>query len=153
MPHSEDRAKFQNLSRHQQWELVRSLLDRDDLANTARLAFQEAYPTAPEVMISTAVFHTYVDGIGAALDWLVGLELFLRTPGEEASMDKTYHLLYHLYNWYQFNALLPDGKTGVLEQLQEIKELVRDGDTNSVIAALEGLEEMFGGSRDYPDFG
>jgi hypothetical protein len=152
MPESDDRETFQGLSREQQWEMVRELLARKDVDRAAKLAFQEAYPAAPEAMIDTAVFHTYRDGIGAALDWLVSLALFLRDPSQEIEMGTTYHLLYHLYNWYQFNALLPEGKDGVLSQLQEIKELARDGDTERVIAALEGLEEMFGGSRDYPNF-
>jgi hypothetical protein len=152
MPQSKDREQFQGLSCDQRWELVRELLSRKNLDSAARLAFHEAYPTAPDAMIGTAVFHTYRDGIGAALDWLVSLELFLRDPSREMEMGTTYHLLYHLYNWYQFNALLPDGKADVLSQLQEIKALARDGEIESVIAALEGLEDMFGGSRDNPNF-
>jgi hypothetical protein len=136
----------------QRWQIVQTLLQRDDLIKQAREAFRQAYPKVPESMVNTTVFHTYGDGIGAAIDWLVDLELFLRDPSCGLDIGLTYHLLYHLYNWYQFNALLPDGKTGVLEHLQEIKELLKDGDIAASLATVEQLESMFEGNRNYPSF-
>ncbi|MBD2157639.1 hypothetical protein [Leptolyngbya sp. FACHB-16] len=103
-------------------------------------------------MLSTAVFHTYVDGIGAAIDWLVDLERFLQAPNHKLNLGIAYHLLYHLYNWYQFSELLPDGRTGMLERLKEIKELVADGELEAILATVEEIESMLEGSRNYPNF-
>ncbi|MBD2023553.1 hypothetical protein [Leptolyngbya sp. FACHB-711] len=139
-------------SREKRWEIVQNLLRRSDLRDEAEQAFHRAYPNAPEEMLATAVFHTYVDGIGAAIDWLVDLEQFLAEPDRKPDISATYHLLYHLYNWYQFHELLPDGKTGVLERLKEIKELVADGEIEAVLATVEELESMFEGGRNYPNF-
>jgi hypothetical protein len=88
-------------SRQERWEIVQTLLERKDLINNARAAFRQAYPNAPEEMLQTAIFHTYVDGIGAAIDWLTDLELFLREPNDGLDIGNTSHLLYHLYNWKQ----------------------------------------------------
>lgn len=140
------------LSREQRWEIVRTLLQRENLSVEAKQAFQQAYPNAPEKMLETAVFHTYVDGIGAAIDWLVDLEMFLRKPDRKPAIGTTYHLLYHLYNWYQFHELLPDGKAGVLERLKEIKELIADGEIEAILTTVEEIEAMFKGSRNYPNF-
>ncbi|MBD1842177.1 hypothetical protein H6F89_01880 [Cyanobacteria bacterium FACHB-63] len=149
---SKDESMTENLNQEESLEIVRSLLQRQNLKNEAKQAFHQAYPTAPEEMLETAVFHTYVDGIGAAIDWLVDLELFLRDPEKHLDIGVTYHLLYHLYNWHQFYALLPDGKSGVLKRLREIKELIADGDTDAILLAIGELESMLEGSRNYPDF-
>ncbi|MCC5645788.1 hypothetical protein LC607_23180 [Nostoc sp. CHAB 5824] len=149
MQQSQDANTPKQFSREQRWEIVRTLLQRSNLSSEAKQAFRQAYPNAPEKMLKTAVFHTYVDGIEAAIDWLVDLELFLREPSHQLDIAVTYHLLYHLYNWYRFNALLPDGKAGVLERLKEIKELASDGDIEAIFAAVEELESMFEGGLNY----
>jgi hypothetical protein len=59
------------------------LLQRSNLSSEAKHAFRQAYPNAPDDMLKTAVFHTYIDGIEAAIDWLVNLELFLREPSHQ----------------------------------------------------------------------
>ncbi|MDY6781222.1 MAG: hypothetical protein SW833_01475 [Cyanobacteriota bacterium] len=54
--------------RKQQWELVRGLLQRTDLNKRAKEAFGQAYPELPEKLLNAAIFHTYIEGIGAAID-------------------------------------------------------------------------------------
>lgn len=152
MPESADQQSPKQLSREQRWEIVKALLQRAEVTTDATQALRDAYPNAPEEMLRTAVFHTYVDGVGAVLDWLVDLELFLEKPNHRLGFGATFHVLYHLYNWYQFHALLPDGRAGVLERLKEMKELLADGDTRAILATIEELESMFEGSRNYPDF-
>ncbi|MEH2000367.1 MAG: hypothetical protein V7L00_16735 [Nostoc sp.] len=149
MQQSQDANTLKQFSREQRWEIIRTLLQRSNLSSQAKQAFRQAYPNASEEMLKTAVFHTYVDGIEAVIDWLVDLELFLREPSHQLDIGVTYHLLYHLYNWYQFNALLPDGKAGVLERLKEIKDLASDGDIKAILPAVEELESMFEGDRNY----
>ncbi|MBD2022632.1 hypothetical protein H6F43_20830 [Leptolyngbya sp. FACHB-36] len=152
MQQSDDANTPKTLSREQRWEIVRTLLQRSNLRDEAKQAFRQAYPNAPEEMLEAAAFHTYGDGIGAAIDWLVDLELFLREPGRKLAIGATYHVLYHLYNWYQFSELLPDGKAGVLQRLQEIRELVADRDVEAILTTVEELEAMFKGGRNPPNF-
>jgi hypothetical protein len=147
MQQSEDEGAPKILSREQRWEIILTLLQRDNLRNEAKQALRQVYPDAPGEMLETAIFHTYVDGVGAAIDWLVDLELCLREPKRELDIGATYHLLYHLYNWSQFSALLPEGKTGVLERLREIKALIKDGEIEAILATVEDLESMFEGDR------
>lgn len=87
------------LSREQRWEIVRTLLQRSNLDNEAKQAFHQVYPNAPEEMLKRLFFIPNIEGIGAAIDWLVDLELFLREPHHVIDISATYHLLYHLYNW------------------------------------------------------
>lgn len=140
------------LSREQRWETVRSLLQRSDIAHQAKQAFRRSYPNASEKMLETAVFHTYVDGIGAAIDWLVDLECFLHDDSHELDTGLTFHLLYHLYNWHQFHTLLPDGKSGVVERLKEIKELVSDNDLEGILVTVGKIESVFEGCQNPPNF-
>ncbi len=137
--------------REQQWEVVRALLQRDNVSSQARQAFRRTYPDAPEEMLNAAVFHTYVEGIGAVIDWLVELEIFLRDSGHELDSGKTSHVLYHLYNWYQLAPLLVGSRTQVLQHLQEIKELVSDGDLQGILTTVAELESMFEGGQNFLD--
>jgi hypothetical protein len=100
-------------------DLIRALLSRADLSQAGRYAFRQSHSDAPPEMIDTAAFHVYGDGVGAALDWLVAAEQFLRDPSRPLDYGATWHLIYHLYNWLQFPALLPVGRAGVLERLAE----------------------------------
>ncbi|MEH2066534.1 MAG: hypothetical protein V7K50_30425 [Nostoc sp.] len=90
MQQSQDANTPKQFSREQRWEIVRTLLQRSNLGSEAKQAFCQAYPNAPEEMLKTAVFHTYIDGIEAAIDWLVDLELFLREPNCWSSGGSNY---------------------------------------------------------------
>ncbi|MBC6435821.1 hypothetical protein FM036_42175 [Nostoc sp. HG1] len=80
MHESAEQQNSKQLSREQRWEIVKALLQRAEATTDATQAFRDAYPNALEEMLRTAVFHTYVDGVGAVLDWLVDLEFFLEKP-------------------------------------------------------------------------
>lgn len=140
------------LSREQRWELAYALLQRSDAPSDARRAFARKHPTAPQEMIDTATFHVYVDGPEAVLSWLADAELFLRDSNHELCQGVTAHLLYHVYNWHQFQALLPEGKPGVLERLDDLKQLAADGDLDAVQQVVEEIESLLGGHVDSPDF-
>jgi hypothetical protein len=68
MQQSQDANTPKQFSREQRCEIVRTLLQRSNLSSEAKQAFRQAYPNAPEKMLKTPVFHTYVDGIEAAID-------------------------------------------------------------------------------------
>jgi hypothetical protein len=60
-------------------------------------------------------------------------------------------LLYHLYNWQQFQALLPAGREGVLELLGDAKQFLTEEDTPSARRVLDTLEEMLRGAMNPPE--
>lgn len=131
-------------------ELVNALIGRSEVVTAATTAFRRAYPDAPQHMIEAAVFHVFVDGITAALDWVAAAERFLRHPGAGFDPGATSHVVYHLYNWKLFEALLPIGRAGILERLSDIKELLSQHDTEAAAGVVRQLEELFGGGSQPP---
>src|SRR5947208_1039480 len=97
------------------------MLTRAEVVEAATAGFRTAYPDAPPHMIEAGVYHVFRDGVGDALEWVAAAEQFLRDPGEGFDYGKTWHVVYHLYNWLQFQALLPIGREGVLDRLSDIQ--------------------------------
>lgn len=126
-------------------ELIHALLKRANLRETADAAFRKAYPSAPQQMIETATFHVLTEGVGAMLEWVAEVERFLRDPGKGISSGATYHVLYHLYNWQQFEALLPDGRAGMLEWVNQLKESLDVDDLDAAKKECQRLEDMLQG--------
>jgi hypothetical protein len=135
------------------WELINALLGRSDLLDAAADAFRRAYPDAPSSMIAAAVFHVFCDGIGAALNWVAAAERFLRDPSHGLDHGATWHVVYHLYNWQQFEALMPVGREGVLERLKDIKLFLSEDNPKAAERVLDQLEEMFRGNVPPPGVG
>jgi hypothetical protein len=133
--------------------LVQALLSRRDIIEQAESAFRRAYPDAPDHMIETATFHVFRDGIGAALDWVAAAERFLRQPTAELDYGATWHLIYHLYNWQQFQALMPIGRVGLLERLEDIRLFIAEANPEAAVKVLEQLAEMFRGDVVPPNIG
>lgn len=136
----------------ERWALANALFARPDPKADAMVALRTAYPAAPQEMLFTAAHHVYGDGVVAAIDFVAEAERFLRDPSKEMSYAPTLDLLYHVYNWHQFRALLPDGKPHMLELLRELKEFVADGDREAMLLTVAALEEAFEGNLTYPDF-
>lgn len=109
--------------------LATALCARKNRRADGRAAIKIAFPSAPEEMVGTAAHHLFGDGVDAAVDLLAAAELMLRDP--HTSLDRgavVYHLAYHLYNWMQFVALLPDGRQDVLDLVEELKQAVDEND-------------------------
>jgi hypothetical protein len=134
------------------WELAAALVQRPDLAGAMRDALRQAYTEAPASMIETGTFHVAIDGVDAAVDWLAAVEQFLREPSQGIDYGATWHLLYHLYNWQQFQSLLPHGRAGMLEWLNDAKFHLNEGDTKAACAALKQIEDMIQGGLQPPNF-
>jgi hypothetical protein len=134
-------------------DLVHALLARSEIAESASATFRAAYPDAPPNMVEAAVFHVFCDGVGATLDWVAAAERFLRDPAAGFDHGATWHAVYHLYNWQQFQALLPVGRDGVLERLADLKLLVSEGSTEAVAGLIRQLEELFRGDVQPPSIG
>jgi hypothetical protein len=104
-------------------------------------------------MIDTAVFHVFRDGVGAALEWVAAAERFLRDPGHGIDYCATSHLVYHLYNWLQLEALLPIGREGILERFADVKLFLAEGAQEAAIDVLKQLEDLFRGDLPPPTIG
>ena len=134
-------------------ELVHALLGRAGVAEAAAAAFRMAYPDAPPHMIEAAVYHVFREGVGAALDWVAAAERFLRDPASGFDYGATWHAVYHLYNWQQFQALLPIGREGVLDRLADIKQFLSENDPEAAAGVVKQLEELFRGDVQPPAVG
>ena len=66
------------------------------------------------------------------------------------SAGATAHVVYHLYNWKLFEALLPIGRAGILERLSDIKLFLSERDTEAAAGVVRQLEKLFGGSSQPP---
>lgn len=133
--------------------MVNALLGRAEVVEAATAAFHRAYPDAPPHMIEAAVFHVFRDGVGAALEWVAAAERFLRDPVAGFDYGATWHAVYHLYNWQQFQALLPIGREGVLDRLSDIKLFLSENDPEAAAGVVNQLEELFRGDVQPPGVG
>ncbi|MCC7001317.1 MAG: hypothetical protein IT357_04100 [Gemmatimonadaceae bacterium] len=139
------------LSYEERWKLAAALMNRPARREDGLAAIRAAFPTVPKEMAFTAAHHLYGDGPEAAVDFLAAAELMIREPSTELDGGATAHLTYHLYNWLQFRALLPDGKQDVLELVKELRQAVEENDMEFVKATLQELEDVVEGSRTPPD--
>lgn len=130
--------------------LAMALLKRPRRRPEGREAVQAAFPQAPQEMTDTAAHHLFGDGVDAAVDLLAAAELMLRSPGRDLDQGAVQHLAYHLYNWMQFIALLPDGKQELLDLVAQLKEAVRENDMEFVRHTAQLLDDVVGGSRSHP---
>jgi hypothetical protein len=119
--------------------LMNALLARPNATSAATEAFRRAYPDAPQAMINTAAFHVATDGIGAAVDWLAAVERFLQNPEAGLDYGATWHLLYHLYNFQQFEALMPVGREGLRERLNDVRIFLESEDDNAALRIVKEL--------------
>jgi hypothetical protein len=83
--------------------------------------------------------------VGAALEWVAAVERFLRNPDDKIDFGATWHVVYQLHNWQQFQALLPIGREGVLDRLADIRLVVSENDQMSATEVIKQLEALFRG--------
>lgn len=138
------------MKRNEALQLIDALLARPNAIEDARAAFARRFPDAPKEMIDTAIFHVCVDGINAALVWLASIEKFLQKPDDGLSYGATWHLLHHLYNWQQFEALLPIGKFGIAEQLGDIKTFLEESNPDAAKQTIDHLLKCLSGDLESP---
>lgn len=146
-----DAAGWGNIEKSDTWSLVEALRSRTDLAELGRAALRLAHPDAPDVMIDTAAFHLFSDGCKAAVEWLASLERFIQRPRDGLDYGATWHLLYHLYNWQQFQALLPCGPIGLAERLGDVQQFLAEGDAEAANLVLTQLRAAVDGAMTPPD--
>jgi hypothetical protein len=131
--------------------LLNGLLDRgSDRIELARQMFRVKYPEATEPMVSAAVFHLYVDGVDACVEWLAELERFLADAEHKPSSGASLHLLHHVYNWHQIKSLMPHGKYMMHDLLDDILESVAENDMVGVNNAASELKAILDGNDTAP---
>ncbi|MBK6779904.1 MAG: hypothetical protein IPG75_10070 [Gemmatimonadetes bacterium] len=128
-----------------------ALLARPQRGKDGLAAFHRKYPLAPAEMICTAAHHVYVDGPDAVINFLADAELAIRDPQHEIDYGPTWEVLYHLYNWLQFRAILPDGTADVISLLKQLKQAVAEDDREFIVSTAQELENVLEGSRQPPD--
>lgn len=102
-------------------------------------------------MIHTAEHHLFVDGKDAALAWIAELARFLQSDDSQPPhQGHDWDLLHHLYNWWQFRALLPDGKAELIQIAKEAQEFIKEGSLDAALASLKAIEESLEGNLNYP---
>jgi hypothetical protein len=131
--------------------LLASLLQRGpERIELAREMFRRKYPEATEQMVSAAVFHLFADGIDACVVWLADLERFLSDPDHKLCYGSSSHLLYHVYNWHQLEALIPHGKSGMHDLLDDILQFAAEDDMESVKRAAAEFKNLLEGHDQPP---
>ena len=135
--------------------LMNALLARTNIAATASAAFRTAYPDAPHAMIDAAIFHVVSEGIEATVDWLAAIETFLRDPSKSFDYGAVLAKcgLYHLYNWQQFQALMPLGRANLKEHLGDVSFFLKEGNSEAAAAVLERLMSAVSGDVAPPEVG
>ena len=135
-------------------EEANAFFARADARTDGLAALRAQFPHAPPSMLETAAFHVYVDGCEAALEFIAAAERMIRDPIHQTGPDfgVTTHLLYHVYNWHQFQALLPDAKPTLVDLAREIKKAVVEDDRPGIVKIAEVLESWLEGHLRTPDF-
>ncbi len=124
-----------------------------EIVSLAKEAFRQKYPDATDAMLETAVFHVYRDGIHAAMDWLAAAEKFLRDPQSGIDYGATSHLIYHLYNWLQFQSLMPLGRCEFLEHLKDAELFLNEENPKAALDVIQRLIEHATGDVAPPSIG
>jgi hypothetical protein len=132
--------------------MVQALFARPNWAADGRALVKELYPSASAPAVSTGAHHLFVDGPDALLRMLAALELSLRTREWKVDYGVVWEVLYHVYNWQQFEALLPGGSSELREFVDEALQFIQDGEVEAARSHLEEIRDRLDGHRDMPSF-
>jgi hypothetical protein len=124
------------------WSLTESLVNREKVGEQGFEALRKLFPHAPEEMVRSGAHHAFVDGIDATLRWLAMLEEFLRDPINNGLCSGwTGDMLYHVYNFWLFQELIPDSRADLLKFVDEAIELLTD-EKEGPESALETMRTL-----------
>ena len=153
-PKKRDSIAPPRLSTDETLELLASVMQRSaiDRQEAAVEILRKKYPDAPDEMLRTAAFHVYFDLPTQMIDFAVKIELSLRKNEANDFYGEIFGILYNLYNALMFERLVPEGKAGLIEQLDEIQECLKAKDYDCVQHGVEVLKRALDGSESPPDF-
>lgn len=138
------------MTREEKLQKIARLATADDVSEQAAKVLRREFPNAPESMINTAIFHVYTDGVDAALDWLVAASEAISEGSPLPDDGTTWHLLYHIFNWYQFRELMPEGSQGLLDWIEGLEESVKEDDREAILHHAKGIRDILDASRPQP---
>ncbi|WP_425618943.1 hypothetical protein NA78x_002664 [Anatilimnocola sp. NA78] len=104
-------------------------------------------------MVNAAVHHVVSEGMEATVDWLAAIERFIRDPAEGLDYGAVWHVVYHLYNWQQFQALMPLGRNGLKEHLRDARQFVEEDNKQAALDVLKRLASAIDGDVGPPGIG
>jgi len=111
--------------------LLGALLERPDATKDGEANLRREYPDAPDESVRAFAHHLYRELPHALLGFLGEIERSLEDGGGRIDPGKTWHLLYHLYNLVQLEALMPWCREDLVSEI------------NAAIVALEGDDRKF----------
>jgi hypothetical protein len=145
--------RFRALTPDQRLELAVSLLRRDPLArrDSSFEVVRKHYPDASDDLIHSIVHHFYWSLPTDLCDLLAYIELCIQDGQHHAHSGLIHNVLYNLYNLLQAEALVPYGRQGVFDWLNEVKECLESDDREGALATLKALIEKFESHDSPPD--
>jgi hypothetical protein len=141
--------RFRALSPEQRLELAISLVRRDPLQrrDSSFEFVRRKYPHASDELIHAIVHHLYWTLPIDFCDLLAYMELCMQDGEHHSHTGLIHSVLYNLYNLYQAEALIPDGRQEVFGWLNQLKECLDDNDPEGAC-----LMAKFGAHESPPDF-
>jgi len=98
---------YYKLPDEEKLSLAIASMRRSDARASGLEVLKKRFPSAPQAMLDSAVFHLYLELPRALRDLLAQIELSITKPEEHLHWGVTYEALYHLYNYLQLEALMP----------------------------------------------
>lgn len=138
------------MTRKQKLQKIARLSNFDGIREGATKALRREFPNAPQAMIDTAIFHVYVDGVDAVLDWLVSAVDSITEGTPLPDHSTTWHLLYHVYNWFRFRDLIPSGSQELLDLIEGLEECVNDDDRDTMRDHMKRIKDVIEATRPPP---
>ncbi|MCZ7647912.1 MAG: hypothetical protein M5U26_22080 [Planctomycetota bacterium] len=108
-------------------------------------ALRRRFPNATEADLRTAHFHLYFELPEAMRDLLANLEESLRSNEEAPDHGRAFHVLYHLFNWIQFEALVPKGPEELKSLVEDVEVSIKEGDLDSAHSILKAIKDRLEG--------
>jgi hypothetical protein len=144
-PWSERWDRFHALTPEKRLELAVALLRRDPLVrrDSSFVFVRKQYPDAADDLIHSIVHHLYWTLPTDLCDLLAYIELCMQDEKHHSHSGLIHSVLYNLYNLLQAEALVPYGRQGVFDWLNEVKECLESDDREGALATLKALIEKF----------
>ena len=149
---ADDPRWFYKLSDEEKLSLAIVVMRRRDARASGLEVLKKRFPSAPQAMLDSAVFHLYSELPRALRDLCAQIELSITKPEGHLHWGVTYEALYHLYNYLQLEALMPGTQQHLLDHVRDLKECLTEKDLEGATRVLEDIENHLGACIPPPDF-
>jgi hypothetical protein len=125
---------------------------RSDARASGLEVLKKRFPSAPQAMLDSAIFHLYLELPRALRDLLAQIELSITKPEGHLHWGVTYEALYHLYNYLQLEALMPGAQQHLLDHVRDLKDCLTEKNLEGAVKVLEDIENHLEACIPPPDF-